>query len=59
MSVAGFLLMPAGWVIVLAAVALLPRGPSLVAFVFAGLGVEAMGLAVAVRSLAAPRGDQK
>ncbi len=59
MKVAGFLLLPAGWIIVLAAVALLPSAPSRAAFVFAGIGIELLGLTVLIRSHAAPRGREK
>ena len=47
----------AGWALALAAVALLagtgPRGP----FLMAGLGVEALGLALAVRSHMTPKDE--
>jgi hypothetical protein len=50
MKLAGFLLLPAGWALVLAAIALLgaagPRG----AFLVAGMGVEVLGLVLAARS---------
>ena len=50
MKVAGFLLLLAGWVLVLAAIALLgaagPRG----AFLLAGMGVELLGLVLVARS---------
>ena len=59
MRLAGFLLMPAGWFLVLAALALLPSDPARAAFVFAGLGVEAVGLVVVLRSFAPPREDRK
>ncbi len=57
MRLAAFLLMPAGWVIALAAVALLPPGGWLPVFMMAGLGIEILGLAVAVRSFVAPPRD--
>jgi hypothetical protein len=50
MKLAGFLLLFAGWVIVVAAVALLPSAAARVAFLLAGLGVELLGLALAVHS---------
>ncbi len=59
MKLAGFLLMPAGWIIVLAAVALLPPGPSRVGFTLAGIGVETLGLIVVVRSHATLQGDER
>ncbi len=51
MKLAGFLLLPAGWIIVLAAVALLPTGPPQQgAFALAGVLVELLGLTLVVRS---------
>jgi hypothetical protein len=55
MKLAGFLLLLAGWGIVLAAVALLRSGPQQSGFVLAGTGVELLGLALAVRSHMIPR----
>jgi len=58
MKLAGFLLLPAGWGIVLSAVVLLasalPRG----CFVLAGMGVEGMGLVLVVRSHLLLRGER-
>ena len=50
MRLAGFLLLLAGWGIVLAAVALL--GPALLrtCFLLAGVGVEVLGIVLVVRS---------
>jgi hypothetical protein len=50
MKLTGFLLLVAGWIIVLAAIALLPQGPSEVSFVLVALGVEALGLALVFRA---------
>ena len=50
MKLAGFLLLLAGWAIVISAVALLASAPQRAGFVLAGIGVEALGLVVAVRS---------
>ncbi len=50
MKIAGFLLLPAGWALVLAAVILLPSPLPRAAFVLAGIGVEALGLVLVVRS---------
>ncbi len=50
MKLAGFLLLLAGWVIVLAAVVLLVPGLPRTGFVLAGIGVEVLGLIVVVRS---------
>ena len=59
MKLAGFFLLPAGWIIVLTAVALLPVGPPQQgAFVFAGMLVELLGLTLVVRShMIVRRGD--
>lgn len=50
MRLAGFLLLLAGWGIVLAAVALLRSALPQTAFVLAGIAVEVLGLVIAVRS---------
>jgi len=50
MKLAAFLLLVAGWAIVVAAVALLPSTGPRAGFVLAGLGVELFGLALAARS---------
>lgn len=50
MKLAGFLLLMAGWVIVLTAIAVLPPGAVQVAFVLAGLAVEALGMGLVVRA---------
>lgn len=57
MKLAGFLLLPAGWIIVLAAVVLLPPSPAQAAFALAGMGVEILGLTLFVRSHLIVRGD--
>jgi hypothetical protein len=44
MKLAGFLLLPAGWAIVLTAIAILPPGSARGAFLVAGLVVEALGM---------------
>jgi hypothetical protein len=49
MKLAGFLLLPSGWAIVLAAIAILPPGSARGVFLAAGLGVEALGMGLAVR----------
>jgi hypothetical protein len=48
MKVTGFLLLAGGWTIVGAALLLLPATASRVAFVLAGLGVQILGLVLAV-----------
>jgi hypothetical protein len=58
MRIAGFLLMPAGWIIVIGAVALLPAGPVRTAFTLAGVAVEVLGLGIVIHSHAASGGDE-
>jgi hypothetical protein len=55
MKLAGFLLLVAGWMIVLAAVALLKSVPLQTAFILAGMGTELVGLVLAIRSHVAVR----
>ena len=50
MKIAGFLLLLAGWLLVLAAVVLLPAGGSRAAFVLAGMAVEVLALVLVFRS---------
>ena len=50
MKIAGFLLLVSGWLLVLAAVVLLPGGVSKSAFVLAGMGVEGVALILLFRS---------
>jgi hypothetical protein len=50
MKPAGFLLLVAGWAIVVAALVLLPPAASRVVFVLAGGAVQVLGLVLAVRS---------
>jgi hypothetical protein len=58
MKVAGFLLLVAGWVIALSAVALIPSPNARVAFVLAGMAVQILGLVLALRPPHTPaRGD--
>jgi hypothetical protein len=57
MSFTGFLLLLSGWIIVLAAVVLLKASPQQVAFVLAGMGVEALGLVLVARAHLIPRGE--
>ena len=49
MKYAGLLVMPAGFFLTLAALALFPDPPRRAAFVLCGLAVEGLGLTVAVR----------
>ncbi len=50
MKIAGFLLLLAGWMLVVVAVMLLSSALPRAAFVLAGVGVEALGLGLVVRS---------
>jgi len=50
MKFTGFLVLVAGWVIVLASMPLLASMKSRTIFVLAGLGVEVIGLVLVVRS---------
>jgi hypothetical protein len=55
MKVLSFMLLLAGWFLVLASIVLFPSPTSRAAFVFAGIGVEALGLTLVFRSHAIPR----
>lgn len=58
MKLGGFLLLLAGWWIVLTAVALLkPTVPQTI-FIIAGIGVELLGLGFLIRSHMAPRREK-
>jgi hypothetical protein len=50
MKLAGFLLLIAGWAIVVAALLLLPSAAARVMFVLAGVAVQVLGLVLALRS---------
>jgi hypothetical protein len=50
MKLAGFLLLLAGWGIVVSTLALLPSLPMRATFVLAAMAVELMGLGLVVRS---------
>lgn len=56
MKYAGLLVMPAGFFLTLAALALFPDPGRRLAFVLCGLAVEVLGLVVAVRGHMLPRG---
>ena len=58
MKLAGFLLLLAGWAIVIFAMALLASEAQRAGFVLAGIGVEAMGLVLAFRSHALSAEDR-
>jgi hypothetical protein len=55
MKLGGFLLLLAGWGIVLVAVVLLPVASTQSSFVLAGVGVEVLGLTLVARSHLGPR----
>jgi hypothetical protein len=57
MRIAGFLLLLAGWLLILSALALLARSGPRGAFLLAGTGVELLGLALFARSHLAPKED--
>jgi hypothetical protein len=59
MKITGFLLLLSGWIIVLAAIALLPSGPSEVSFVLLALGVEVLGLTLVFRAHLIPTRERK
>jgi len=50
MKLSGFLLLAAGWGIVVAALFLLPLPASRVSFVLSGIAVQILGLILAIRS---------
>jgi hypothetical protein len=58
-KLAGFLLLLAGWIIVLAAILLLGTVPVRAAFLLAGMGVEMLGLALVARSHLGPRKEKE
>ncbi len=58
MKVLGFLMLLAGWVLVLAAIVLFPSPPLRAAFVLAGIAVEILGLVLAFRSHLIPREEK-
>jgi hypothetical protein len=50
MKLAGLLLLPAGWAIVLTAIVLLPPVSARSGFVLAGVAVEVVGLVLVIRA---------
>jgi hypothetical protein len=59
MKLAGFLLLPAGWAIVLTALVLLgTQAVARTGFVLAGVAVEALGLVLVVRAHILRRGHR-
>ncbi len=59
MNILGFLMLLAGWFLVLAAIVLFASPPLRAAFVLAGIAVEALGLALAFRSHLIPREEKR
>jgi len=59
MKLVGFLLLLAGWIIVLTAIVILPAATGRTGFVFAGVGVEVLGLILVVRSHLVPREERR
>jgi hypothetical protein len=59
MKVVGFLMLLAGWFLVLAAIVLFTSLPLRGAFVLAGVGVEVVGLTLAFRSHLIPREEKR
>ncbi len=59
MKLTGFLLLAGGWIIVLAAIALLPSGPSQVSFVLVALGVQMLGLTLVIRAHSLPGRERR
>ncbi len=55
MKIIGFLMLPAGWFLALAALALLRSFTSQNLFVFAALGVEIMGFVLFTRAHMVPK----
>jgi len=58
MKFLGFLLLLAGWFLVLAAIVLLASPSSRASFVLAGIGVEVLGLILVIRSHLIPREER-
>lgn len=59
MRVAGFFMLFAGWILVLAALALLPSTGTRAIFLLAGLAVEVLGLVLAFRSHLRPEDERR
>jgi hypothetical protein len=59
MKIAGLLVMPAGFLLTIAALILFPQAAPRAAFVVCGLAVEGLGLAVAVRGHMEKRGESR
>jgi hypothetical protein len=59
MKFVGFMLLLAGWLLVLAAIVLLASTPSRAVFVLAGVAVEALGLTFVIHSHLILREDKR
>jgi hypothetical protein len=59
MKAVGFLLLLAGWFLVLAAIVLFAQPSLRAAFVLAGVAVEVLGLVLAFRSHLIPREEKR
>jgi len=59
MKLVGFLMLPAGWFLVLAAIVLFASLPLRATFVLAGIAVEMLGLFLAFRSHLIPREEKR
>ena len=59
MKLLGFLLLLGGWIIVLAAIVLLPSGASQISFVLVALGVELLGLTLVFRAHLIPSRERR
>ncbi len=59
MKAVSFLMLPAGWFLVLAAIVLFPSAPLRASFTLVGFAVEALGLALAFRSHLIPREEKR
>jgi hypothetical protein len=58
MKAVGFLMLLAGWFLVLAAIVIFAAAPLRIAFVLAGVAVETLGLILVFRSHLIPRGEK-
>jgi len=59
MKAVGFLMLPAGWFLVLAAIVLFAAPSLRVAFVLAGIAVETLGLVLVFRAHLIPREEKR
>ena len=59
MKAVGFLMLPAGWFLALAAIVLFAAPPLRAAFALAGMAVETLGLILVFRSHLIPREEKR